>query len=159
VICHLPAVRESSGLKPAVSVPIAREPPRILVMDDEELFLEIMASILHALGYEVDLAPNGDKALALYQQAMETGRPFDVVMLDLTIRGGMGGTETIKLMRERDPAVRAVLMTGYSNEPVFRSYAQHGFKAALEKPFSAGTLRTTLVEILQLVPGLHAHPQ
>lgn len=159
VVCHLPAVRRSSSSSPVVTPVVASVPPRILVMDDEELFLEIMESLLGALGYDVDLALNGDKALALYQQAQQAGRPFDVVMLDLTIRGGMGGSETIKLLRECDPGVRAVLMSGYSNEPAFRTYAQSGFKAALEKPFSAGTLRNTLMEILQFEPALRRAPR
>lgn len=75
------------------------------------------------------------------------------MLLDLTVRGGMGGSQTIKLLRERDPGVRAVLMTGYSHEATFRDYAQHGFKAALAKPFSAGALRVTLDDILQTQLG------
>ena len=153
VVCYLPATRLSANVSRPVAPEMPKPSPRILVMDDEELFLEIMDCMLRGLGYQVELAADGDKAIALYEQAAQEGRPFAMVLLDLTVRGGMGGTKTIKLLRERDPAVRAVLMTGYSQEQAFRNHAEHGFKAALEKPFTAETLRNTLADVLQVQPG------
>jgi CheY-like chemotaxis protein len=118
-------------------------------MDDEVVFREILNRTLGKMGYEVSLAADGERALELYDQAQKEGRPFDIVLLDLTVRGGMGGAETIKRLRERNANVRAVLMTGYSNEPHFREFARHGFKAAMAKPFSANVLRAALDEVMR----------
>jgi two-component system, cell cycle sensor histidine kinase and response regulator CckA len=153
VVCHLPAVRNAPvpATKPAVKaeLPVV---PRILVMDDEQLFRDIMAQTVRQLGYDVDVAKDGEEAIALYEQAAKAGRPFAAVALDLTVRGGMGGSQTLKVLQVRDSAVRAILMTGYSREQTFRDYLLHGFKAALAKPFSAETLRATLAEVLGLTP-------
>jgi CheY-like chemotaxis protein len=153
VVIYLPALRQSASVSLPTASKVSASSPRVLVMDDEELFLEIMDSTLRELGYQVELAADGNKAVKLYEQASREGRPFAIVLLDLTVRGGMGGSQTIKLLRERDPAVRAVLMTGYSHEATFRDYADHGFKAALAKPFSAGVLRVTLADVLQAQLG------
>jgi CheY-like chemotaxis protein len=149
VVCQLPAERHGVSQPPQVS-PVSSSPTgRILVMDDEALFLEILNRTLGKMGYEVELAADGERALELYAQAEKEGRPFDVVLLDLTVRGGMGGAETIQRLQERNAKVRAVLMTGYSNEPHFREFARHGFKAAMAKPFSAKILRATLDEVMR----------
>ncbi|HVU25227.1 MAG TPA: response regulator, partial [Opitutus sp.] len=85
-------------------------------------------------------------------RAAAARRPFALVLLDLTVRGGMGGSQTMQVLQARDPAVCAVLMTGYNNEETFRDYARHGFKHALAKPFPAETLRRVVTEILGPVP-------
>ena len=148
VVCQLPAERKGVRRPAQVSSASSSTPGRILVMDDEALFLEILNRTLRKMGCEVELAADGERALRLFDQAQEEGRPFDVVLLDLTVCGGMGGTETMKRLRERDANVRAVLMTGYSNEPHFREFARHGFKAAMAKPFSTKALRETLDEVM-----------
>jgi PAS domain S-box-containing protein len=150
VVCHLPAIATTAQSVPPLPLVQPITVPRVLVMDDEALFLEILNSTLCQLGYEVGLASDGNRAVALFEQAGKEGRPFHVVLLDLTVRSGMGGIETVRVLREHDPEVRAVLMTGYCHEPSFREYARHGFKAALEKPFSATALRATLMDVLQL---------
>ena len=121
---------------------------RILVMDDEPLFREAVGQALRRLGCEVDLVMEGDEALLRYEKATREGSPYAAVLLDLTVRDGKGGAETINLLRSRDPGVRAVLMTGYSHEDTFRNYAAHGFSGALSKPFSVDTLRALLTKIL-----------
>jgi CheY-like chemotaxis protein len=153
VVCQLPAKRNRVGQALPVPTETTR---RILVMDDEAPFLEIMERTLRKIGYDVELAADGKCAITLFEKARQEGRPFDVVLLDLTVRGGMGGSETIKRLREQDATVRAVLMTGYGNEPTFRDFALHGFKAAIAKPFSTGVLRATLDEILRLESAVPA---
>jgi two-component system, cell cycle sensor histidine kinase and response regulator CckA len=112
------------------------------------VFRGTLAMTLRQLGYDVELAPEGDEAVSRYTRAAAEGRPFSAVLLDLTVRGGPGGGETLKALQACDPAVRAVLMTGYGNEETFRDHARHGFKGALAKPFSAEALRRLLAEIL-----------
>ena len=85
-----------------------------------------------------------------YAQARAQNRPFDLVILDLTVRGGMGGLDALRALRTLDPSVRALVMSGYSNEAVLRDYAAHGFVAALAKPFTLDTLHATVARLLRV---------
>lgn len=149
VTFHLPARRRADGASPAsVSVAEVTNRPRVLVMEDEDAFRELMGHTLQRLGYAVEQTRHGDEAVARYREAQRCGRPFALVLLDLTVRGGMGGSETLNVLRQHDPAVRAVLMTGHSNDAAFSGYAEYGFKGALSKPFSSESLRALLAEVL-----------
>ncbi|OPY13005.1 MAG: Blue-light-activated protein [Syntrophus sp. PtaB.Bin001] len=121
---------------------------KILIMDDEETVRQVMGQILTYLGFDVVTAGNGDEAVALYVEAMKKGRPFDLVILDLTIRGGMGGKVAVQKMSEIDPDVKAIITTGYSNDPVVQSFRDYGFKGAITKPFTLMTLRTVVRDVL-----------
>lgn len=103
---------------------------RILVMDDEEFIREILSEILINLGYEVTAVNDGQQVLEKYQQ-----QDFSLVIMDLTIPGGLGGRETIKLLRKFDPQVKAVVSSGYSNDPVVAEYEKYGFCGYLNKPY------------------------
>ena len=143
---------------PATRLPLAPPPPapadpapcsgRLLVMDDEAGLRETVQLALEQAGYEVALAAEGGTAIELYRSAQTAGRPFDAVLLDLTVRGGLGGRETMKALLQLDPAVKAVVMSGYAQEAVLRDYAQHGFRAALPKPFDIATLLRTLAHAI-----------
>ncbi len=125
---------------------------RILVMDDEEIIRDISLQILTHAGHTVEAVCDGAEALAEYQRARAAGRPFDLVILDLSIRGGMGGQETIKRLRAIDPEVRAVVMSGYANDPVMANHEDHGFDLALSKPFSMTDLSDAVEALLQGEP-------
>ncbi len=101
---------------------------KVLVMDDEEVMRTSVGEFLKTAGYEVELAADGNKAIELYKKAMESSKPFDAVILDLTIRGGMGGKETIKKLLELDPDVKAIVTSGYSNDPVMANFREYGFR-------------------------------
>lgn len=107
---------------------------KILLMDDEELVREALGGILEINGYEIEHAENGEKALELYQKAIETSKPFDAVILDLTVRGGMGGKEAMKKLLEIDPDVKGIVSSGYSNDPVVANFKEYGFSDVLAKP-------------------------
>jgi CheY-like chemotaxis protein len=140
---YLPAVMKKEDAAPVESSakPVAE---RILLMDDEETVREITGQILTHLGYEVELASNGDEAIARFMKAESEGRPFSQVLLDLTIRGGMGGFKTLQKLREINPEVRAVIVSGYTNDPVVEFFNMHGFNASLTKPFTIKQLKTAL---------------
>jgi two-component system, cell cycle sensor histidine kinase and response regulator CckA len=144
----LPASRKSVQAR---SGPVDRLPGigKILVMDDEEMMRTIAEGLLSQLGYQVEVAENGEKAVALYQKAMEVGCPFDGVILDLTIRGGMGGKEAIREFRKTDPEVKAIVSSGYIEDPVIDHYEQYGFKGALVKPYRISDLGEILSKVLQ----------
>ena len=122
---------------------------KILVMDDVEVVKRAADLALKNMGYEVELAEDGSKAIALYKKAKESGNPFDAVILDLTIPGGMGGKEAIKKLLEIDPKAKAIVSSGYSNDPVMADFRKHGFVGFLPKPFKLEELHDVLVEVMQ----------
>jgi two-component system cell cycle sensor histidine kinase/response regulator CckA len=121
----------------------------VLVMDDEGWLRDTLKQALEQIGFVVVLAGDGQEAVQLFSQAKAASRPFDVVILDLTVRGGMGGRDALHALRKLDPAVRAVAMSGYSADEVLQDYARHGFKAALAKPFDYETLHQMMARVLE----------
>ena len=103
-------------------------------MDDEEFILQVTMDILQGLGYETEVAHDGEEALRAYGQAMKDGRKFDVVIMDLTVPGGMGGKETIGHLLKMDPQARAIVSSGYSNDPVMADYQNFIHMICLPKP-------------------------
>jgi len=141
---YLPASHRAAVNVPVIAATPSAAPGRILVMDDEPSLRDTVRLALEHEGYSVEVAADGNAAVDLYQKAQTERRPFDAVLLDLTVRDGMGGLETMKTLRAINPAVRGVVMSGYAQESVLRDFAQHGFYAALTKPFDLTTLRDAL---------------
>jgi signal transduction histidine kinase/CheY-like chemotaxis protein len=108
---------------------------RILIMDDDEAVREVVAAMLESLGCTVTGASDGEEALRAHVWARTAGQPFDAVILDLTVPGGMGGEETLRHLLRVDPGVRAVVASGYTNASVMSEYRERGFRGALHKPF------------------------
>ena len=121
---------------------------RVLIMDDEESVSEITAQMLTRLGYEVEIARDGAEAIERYVTSRKQQKPFDVVIMDLTIPGGMGGKEAIQKLREIDPDVRAIVSSGYSNDPVMADYSRYGFTAVAAKPYKIHDLSRIIYDIL-----------
>jgi CheY-like chemotaxis protein len=122
---------------------------KILIMDDERLLRDLIKRALHKMGYQAELASDGQEALQLYRTTQEAGYPFDAVLLDLTIPGGLGGRETLMRLLEIDPQVKAVVCSGYSSDPVMSNYQDYGFKAVLLKPYRI----EELVKVLERITG------
>ena len=121
---------------------------RILVMDDEEIIREVVSQLLEACEYEVETAEGGQSAIEMYQQARTCGRPFAAVIMDLTIPGGMGGEEAIKELLLLDPEVKAIVSSGYADDPIMANYVEYGFKGIVSKPYSINQLREVLSRVL-----------
>jgi PAS domain S-box-containing protein len=117
---------------------------RILVMDDEEAIRELTAQLLSTLGYEVTAVPDGLEAVRLYERALRKGEHFQAVILDATVRGGMGGVATIERLRSMDPKVNAIICSGYSDEAALSEFLAYGFRGALPKPFTRSELADAL---------------
>jgi CheY-like chemotaxis protein len=150
---YLPAISKSGGGdKAAVPAGVSR-PGLVLVMDDEEAVKTVVGLTLKGLGHEVELAENGEMALEVYQKARSMGRHFDVVLLDLTVRGGMGGQETIQALLKIDPSVKAIAMSGYAQDPVILEPERHGFNGGLAKPFTGDQLQEILARIMPCRPA------
>jgi PAS domain S-box-containing protein len=122
---------------------------RVLIMDDEKMIRNLLAKMLERIGYEVDATNDGKKAIAMYQQALDSKKPFDLVIMDLTIPGGMGGEETIKEIITFDPEVKAIISSGYADDRIMANYAKYGFKDIVSKPYSISQLREVLNRVLE----------
>ncbi|MBW1796120.1 MAG: response regulator [Deltaproteobacteria bacterium] len=120
------------------------EKGRVLIMDDEEIVRDVASGMLEHIGYEVEVAKDGAEAIALYEQAQESQVPFDVVILDLTVPGGMGGKETIEKLIELDPQAKAIVSSGYSTDPVMSDFREYGFSSVVSKPYKIEELREAL---------------
>jgi two-component system cell cycle sensor histidine kinase/response regulator CckA len=144
----LPSAGPGEEQHAASSAFAASRKGRILVMDDDEFVRSVAVESLRELGHDVEVAAHGDEAVERYCRAGADGCPFDVVILDLTVRGGKGGLQTLLKLRELDPAVKAVVSTGYSNDAIASEYRKHGFRAFLKKPYDLSTLSEVLDSLL-----------
>lgn len=139
------------------SIPIEIEEPKsilvhgknkILVMDDELEIREVLYSMLTHLGYKVELSKDGLEAINLYKNSMFSNEPFDAIIMDLTIPGGMGGEEAIKHLIKIDPKIKALVSSGYSSGGVMANYEKHGFKGVINKPYTLEELSNALNNLL-----------
>jgi two-component system, cell cycle sensor histidine kinase and response regulator CckA len=134
---------------PATDKPFRFNHQRILVMDDEAAIRELTSQLLSTLGYEVTAVPDGLEAVRTYERALRQGEQFEAVILDATVRGGMGGVATIERLRGMDPHVNAIICSGYSDEAALSEFLAYGFRGALPKPFTRGELADALQRTLE----------
>ncbi|MEA2038708.1 MAG: response regulator, partial [Thermodesulfobacteriota bacterium] len=132
---------------PEADLPLAGK-QRILIMDDEASLRGLVHEILSQLDYETESAENGDEAVDMYRKAMGSGQPFDAVILDLTVPGGMGGKEAVKKLLEIDPGVKAIVSSGYSSDPVMSDFRRFGFRGVIAKPYDVRQLSEMLYRVL-----------
>ena len=120
---------------------------KVLVMDDEEIVRKVAGNLLEHLGHEVTFARDGKEAITLYKRSKKTKRPFDLLILDLTVPDGMGGKKTLEKLLDFDPDVKAIISTGYSNDPVLSDYKNIGFKGFIIKPYKIDQLSDILKKV------------
>jgi signal transduction histidine kinase/CheY-like chemotaxis protein len=148
---HLPASDET----PATSAPhqltvdTATLSGRVLLMDDEPEIRRLAGQMMQHLGLEVHCVADGAAAAAEYSRALRDGRRYDIVILDLTVPGGIGGLQALRLLREADPDVCAVVSSGYSEDEVMAAYHKHGFRAIVSKPYGISELARALRPLLR----------
>jgi PAS domain S-box-containing protein len=151
---YLPvSARKELEKKSAKEKPISGQ-GRVLVMDDEEILRDFVGELLELLGYDVNFACDGVETIAAYSKAQEQGRPYDCVLMDLTIPGGMGGKEAIQRLLEIDPNVKAIVSSGYSDDPVMADYRKYGFCGVVAKPYDAEELSEVLHKVIERSDGL-----
>jgi PAS domain S-box-containing protein len=121
---------------------------KVLVMDDEEMVREVLGGMLSRLGYEADFSTDGSQAIEKFVKAKETNQPFAAVILDLTIPGGMGGKEAIKELLKIDPQVKAIVSSGYSDDPIMADFQKYGFAGVIAKPYRVSGLGKVLNKAL-----------
>lgn len=121
---------------------------RILIMDDDELVCKTLSSILERIGFTVDISSDGDEALKKYNDAFKNRCGYDLIIMDLTIPGGMGGEETMKLLLQTYPDAKVIVSSGYSNDPILANYQELGFRGILQKPY-------TITQVQQIISKVY----
>ena len=152
----LPASAKAIQTTAAETAPPAVAQPgnnRVLVLDDEEAICMLVTCALEPLGYEVTETQDGLVALEKYADAMRSGRKYDLVISDLTMPGRMSGQEAIKPLRELDPDVRAIVSSGYANDPVMSRFQEFGFTGMIAKPYEIDALGRKVAEIMAQAPA------
>jgi len=153
VSIYLPAIPEQMAYqKELPQLPLAGQ-GKILIMDDEAIVRDTLGKMLKNLGYTTGFANDGQQALLLYKQARKTNEPFDAVIMDLTIAGGMGGKEAIKKLLEIDSGAKVIVSSGYSNDPVMADFKHYGFSGVLPKPYQIQGVSKILHELLKEQAG------
>jgi PAS domain S-box-containing protein len=145
---YFPPSEAGALADPAKKAKPVRGQGMVLVMDDDEMVRKVLSGMLSHLGYEVDFAVCGSKALEKFIKARESGRSFDVMILDLTVPGEMGGKETIEKLREIDPHVTAIVSSGYSDDPIMADFQKYGFSGVITKPYRVIELSKILQEVI-----------
>lgn len=131
---YLPAAKSAAVMRPGLDH-LGTNARRVLVMDDEDDIRMMATHMLEHLGYDGLAARNGEETIETFQSARRGGNPIDLVIMDLTIPGGLGGKETVRRLQEIDPNVRVVVSSGYSQDPVMSEYRKYGFTNVLPKPY------------------------
>ncbi|RXK56053.1 response regulator [Oleiharenicola lentus] len=127
---------------------VATKTGRVLFMDDDPQICALTGGMLEGLGYKFDIAKTGEEAVQFYKRYLNIGRPYDVVIMDLTIIGGMGGEQTFRMLRDLHPEVRAIIASGYDNDDMARQFLDMGFLGYLTKPYRVGDLGRVLKKVL-----------
>jgi two-component system, cell cycle sensor histidine kinase and response regulator CckA len=142
---YLPAAAQTAEARNVrQNVTASTSPQRILVMDDDQAVRLVLEKMLHLLGHSVILAGEGREAIHIYRERFDTTDPIELVIVDLTIPGGLGGKETMVQLRQIDPAIRAIVSSGYSNDPVMASFKEYGFCASVNKPYLLQELQAAI---------------
>jgi two-component system, cell cycle sensor histidine kinase and response regulator CckA len=145
---YLPASEHAVQPVPDAPITLNSSTGRVLVMDDEAAIRELLSEMLTTLGYEVECTRHGAEAVAAYQRAQAANQPFAAVILDITVPGGLGGKEAIEHLRALNPQVKALISSGYANNPIMANFAQYGFSGVVTKPYTVERLQQALQRIL-----------
>jgi signal transduction histidine kinase/CheY-like chemotaxis protein len=145
---YLPAITRKKKQEQILVEKIISGSGKILFMDDEDMIRDFAAELLKELGYTVAVAEDGKKAVQLYTEAKETGKPFTAVIMDITIPGGMGGKEAIKEIREVDADAKVIVSSGYAKDPIMSNYKEYGFVGVVPKPYNLEELSQELHRVL-----------
>jgi CheY-like chemotaxis protein len=144
----LPASDQQIGPQPGPERKALPGKGKILVMDDEEIVRDVLGKMLANLGYEAKFAQDGAEAVEKFIAAQKTGDKFEAVILDLTVPGGIGGKDTIRKLLDIDPQVKAIVSSGYSDDPIMANFKAYGFSGMIAKPYKVLDLSDVLHDVI-----------
>ena len=145
---YLPAAKNQSIEKDEKQNIVKMGRGKILLMDDEESVRKATTKIIKYLGYSVNSTANGEETIKIYQSELEKGDPFDAVILDLTIPGGLGGKETVTRLLQIDPDAKVIVSSGYSDDSIMANYTEFGFIGVIAKPYQIHEMSKILRDTL-----------
>jgi len=145
---YLPAVERQVIPKPEEKRELLVGKGKILAMDDDEMVREVLGRIFPRLGYEVEFARDGGEAIEMFVQAQGSAEAFAAVILDLTVPGAMGGKETMARLLEIDPQVKAIVSSGYSDDPIMADFKKYGVSGVIAKPYKISELGKILNQVI-----------
>ncbi len=148
IAVYLPAIRNAVAPVVEEKRDVRAGQGRILIMDDEALIRDVLGRMLQALGYEVSFTRDGKEAIDAYLKSEKEKKPFDAVIMDLTIRGGMGGKEAIRNLLEAAPDARVIVSSGYSIDPIMAKYREYGFCGVVCKPYNINEISEVITRVL-----------
>lgn len=149
---YVPAAADLEAAREAEGSRVLYGRGRILVMDDDDLVRDVAQAILQQLGYDCETVPDGRRLLERYQAVQASGGRTDLVIMDLTVPGGMGGREAMLQLRAMDPHVRAIVSSGYSQDPIMSEYERYGFQGVVAKPYTVQVLSEAVGRLVQAPP-------
>lgn len=144
----LPAAEARESPKPQPQQVAVKQDIKVLLMDDEEGILEVGSELLGEFGYKVECARTGEEAIKAYSRALNEGKGFDLIIMDLTIKGGMGGKDAIKHIKDIDPMAKAIVSSGYSHDPVMAKPKDYGFSGVVKKPYMINEMLQEIKRVL-----------
>lgn len=148
-IIYLPASEyQTEEKKRAETTEIDKGKAKIMVMDDDEMVRDVAKAMLSKMGHEVLLVQDGAEAVAVYREHSDSGEPIDIVIMDLTIPGGMGGQEAVKKILAFDPDAKVIVSSGYSNDPIMANCQEYGFYFAIVKPYQLSELSEIINKVM-----------
>ena len=149
ITLYLPAVKKTGSRSAQDKKEKVAQGPvvlkKILLMDDEKMIRTLGKRILEKLNYQAETATDGTMAIKLYKEALLANNPFDLVILDLTIKSGLGGLKTLERLQQINPDIIAIVSSGYSSDPVIKSFKTYGFKMALPKPYNCRSMQDAII--------------
>ncbi|HSG28248.1 MAG TPA: ATP-binding protein, partial [Candidatus Krumholzibacterium sp.] len=145
---YIPATDEAVSEEPGVSERLFNGTGRVLVMDDLPEIHKVAEKILARLGLESEFAFEGREAIEKYKASMEKGRPFDLVIMDLTVPGGLGGKEAVESLLILDPGAKVIVSSGYSSDPIMADFQRYGFAGVISKPYTVKSVSDVIRTIL-----------
>ncbi len=146
---YLPATLKEASISESENRSLITGSGKILIMDDEEMIRDMTSQTLGFIGYEVECAKDGSEAIEMYTNAREAGKPFDVIIMDLTVPGSMGGEETIKILHSIYPDAKAIVSSGYCNNPIMSDCKKYGFYGVMSKPFEIRSMNELLQKAIK----------
>ena len=151
---QIPALAKSGALLTAQQsedIDFSQQAPAsILVLDDEEVVREAIGGMLEAIGHRVEFARDGEACIAKYKNAQDAATPYDLVITDLTIPGGMGGQDAAQQILHIHPDAKIIVSSGYATDPIMANYKQYGFKGIVVKPYRFIELQEVVRQVLSI---------